>query len=222
MYIDPEKADVMETIFIYSKDGVKEKFTEENYPWNDSTWTFIDMESRVVQEGEKPAIEDFTLGTLYFDEIDGSWNLGGDITDLVLSDTSYTFLMVSYSLEEMQMKYLEKFKEVSRFANDNGYPFYLITASSASDVGKWEEMYETGFQFCHADERALKTMIRANPGLILLKEGNVINKWDDSKVPKPTSEILLIKNPQRDNMVKLLLIVLLFFVPLFLLKKIDR
>ena len=222
MYIDPEKADVMETIFIYSKDGVKEKFTEENYPWNDSTWTFIDMESRVVQEGEKPAIEDFTLGTLYFDEIDGSWNLGGDITDLVLSDTSYTFLMVSYSLEEMQMKYLEKFKEVSRFANDNGYPFYLITASSASDVGKWEEMYETGFQFCHADERALKTMIRANPGLILLKEGNVINKWDDSKVPKPTSEILLIKNPQRDNMVKLLLIVLLFFVPLFLLKEIDR
>lgn len=222
MYIDPEKADVMETVFIYSKDGVEEVFTEENYPWNDSTWTFVDMETRLVQEGVKPAIEDFALGSIYFDETDGSWNIGGDITDLVLSDTSYTFLMVSYSLDEMNVKHLDKFKKVNRFAVDKGYPFYLLTASSESTVGEWESIHKTGFQFSHADERALKTMTRANPGLILIKEGNVINKWNDSKVPEPTSEILLITNPKRDNVVKLLLIAFLFFVPLLLLKKIDR
>lgn len=222
MYIDPEKADVMETVFIYSKDGVEEVFTEENYPWNDSTWTFVDMETRLVQEGVKPAIEDFALGSIYFDEKDGSWNIGGDITDLVLSDTSYTFLMVSYSLDEMNVKHLDKFKKVNRFAVDKGYPFYLLTASSESTVGEWESIHKTGFQFSHADERALKTMTRANPGLILIKEGNVINKWNDSKVPEPTSEILLITNPKRDNVVKLLLIAFLFFVPLLLLKKIDR
>lgn len=222
MYIDPDKADVMETVFIYSKDGVEEIFTEENYPWDDSTWTFIDMESRLVQEGEKPAIEDFALESLYFDEVDGSWNLGGDITDLVLSDTAYTFLMVSYSLEEMNIKHLDKFKEMSRFARKQGFPFYLLTASSADVVRNWEATHATGFQYSHADERALKTMIRANPGLILIKEGNVINKWDDSKVPEPTSKILLIKNSQRDNVKKLLLIALLFFVPLLLLKKVDR
>lgn len=222
MYIDPEKADVMETVFIYSKDGVEEVFTEENYPWNDSTWTFVDMETRLVQEGVKPAIEDFALGSIYFDETDGSWNIGDDITDLVLSDTSYTFLMVSYSLDEMNVKHLDKFKKVNRFAVDKGYPFYLLTASSESTVGEWESIHKTGFQFSHADERALKTMTRANPGLILIKEGNVINKWNDSKVPEPTSEILLITNPKRDNVVKLLLIAFLFFVPLLLLKKIDR
>ena len=222
MYIDPEKADVMETVFIYSKDGVEEVFNEENYPWNDSTWTFVDMENRLVHEGEKPAIEDFALGSIYFDEIDESWNLGGDITDLVLSDTSYTFLTVSYSLDEMNVKHLDKFKEVNRFAVDNGYPFYLLTASSESTVGEWEAIHKTGFQFSHADERALKTMTRANPGLILIKEGNVINKWDDGKVPEPTSEILLLTNPKRDNVVKLLLIAFLFFVPLLLLEKIDR
>lgn len=222
MYIDPEKADVMETVFIYSKDGVEEVFTEENYPWNDSTWTFVDMETRLVQEGVKPAIEDFALGSIYFDEKDGSWNIGDDITDLVLSDTSYTFLMVSYSLDEMNVKHLDKFKKVNRFAVDKGYPFYLLTASSESTVGEWESIHKTGFQFSHADERALKTMTRANPGLILIKEGNVINKWNDSKVPEPTSEILLITNPKRDNVVKLLLIAFLFFVPLLLLKKIDR
>ena len=59
-----------------------------------------------------------------------------------------------------------------------------MTASPASVVGQWEDKYQTGFQFTHADERVLKTMIRANPGLILLKEGTVINKWDDRGIPK--------------------------------------
>ena len=130
--------------------------------------------------------------------------------------------MVSYSLDEMNVKHLDRFKEVNRFAVDNGYPFYLLTASSESTVGEWEAIHKTGFQFSHADERDIKTMTRANPGLILIKEGNVINKWDDGKVPEPTSEILLITNPKRDNVVKLLLIAFLFFVPLLLLKKIDR
>lgn len=222
MYIDPEKADVLETVFLYSKDGVEKEFTEENYPWDDSTWTFINMENRVVKEGEKPAIEDFSIDALYFDEFDNTWNIGGDITDLVLSDTTYTFLMVSYSLEEMNERHLDRFRKISNYADEQGYPFYLLTASSLDVVKEWEEAHQTGVQFCHADERTLKTITRANPGLILIKEGVVINKWDDSKVPEPTSEILQIKDTQRDNVVKLLLIALLFFVPLLLLRKIDR
>lgn len=182
MFVDPEKADVLETVFIYSKDGVEKEFTEEDYPWNDSTWIFIDMKTKLVKEGEKPAIEDFAVETLYYDETVGAWDIGGDITDIILSDPSYTFLMVAYSLEKMNMKHLEKFKEVQRYATEKGYSFYLLTSSSADVVGGWEKYHRTGFQFCHADERVLKTMIRANPGLMLLKEGTVINKWDDSRV----------------------------------------
>ncbi|WP_313382097.1 BT_3928 family protein [Proteiniphilum saccharofermentans] len=183
MFVDPEKADVLETVFIYSKDGVEEEFTEENYPWNDSTWTFVEMKTKLVKEGEKPAIEDFAVESLYYDEAGGDWNIGGDITDIILSEPSYTFLMVAYSLEKMNLKHLERFKEVHRYAEENGYSFYLLTSSSADMVGEWEEHHRTGFQFCHADERVLKTMIRANPGLMLLKEGTVIDKWDGSRVP---------------------------------------
>lgn len=222
MYIDPEKADVLETVFIYSKDGEEKVFSEEDYPWDDPTWTFIDMETRIVREGEKPAIEDFALEAVYFDVVENEWNIGGDITDLVLSDTDYTFLMVSHSLEDMNEKYLEKFINVSEFAEINNYPFYLVTSSSTDVVSEWEKIQNTDIQFAHADERTLKTMIRSNPGLILIKEGNVINKWDGSKVPKPTSEILQAKNPQRDNVITLLLISLLFFVPLLILKKLDK
>lgn len=183
MFVDPDKADVLETVFIYSKDGVDKEFTEENYPWNDSTWTFVDMKTKLVKEGEKPAIEDFAVEALYYDEAAGSWDIGGDITDIILSDPSYTFLMVAYSLEKMNMRHLEQFREVHHYAEENGYSFYLFTSSATDVVGEWEQRHQTGFQFCHADERVLKTMIRANPGLMLLKQGTVINKWDDSKVP---------------------------------------
>lgn len=182
MLVDPKKADVLETVFIYRKEGVEQEFSEENYPWNDSTWTFVDMKTKRVKEGEKPAIEDFSLEVLYYDEATGSWDIGGNITDIILSEPSHTFLMVSYSLEKMRLKYLERFREVYRYAGENGYSFYLLTSSSADVVGEWEQYYRTGFQFCHADERVLKTMIRANPGLMLLKEGTVIGKWDGVNV----------------------------------------
>ena len=183
MFVDPEKADVLETVFIYRKEGEEKEFTEENYPWNDSTWTFVEMKTKLVKEGEKPAIEDFAVEALYYDEASGSWDIGGDITDIILSDPSYTFLMIAYSLEKMSPKHLERFREVHRYAMENGYSFYFLTSSAVDAVGEWEQHHRTGFQFCHADERELKTMIRANPGLMLLKEGTVINKWDDSTVP---------------------------------------
>jgi uncharacterized membrane protein YphA (DoxX/SURF4 family) len=183
MFIDPNKADVLETVFIYSKDGVEKEFSEEDYPWNDSTWIFVDMKTKLVKKGEKPAIEDFAVEALYYNEAAGSWTVGGDITDIILSDPSYTFLMVAYSLEKMSLRHLERFRQVHRYAAENGYSFYFLTASSADAVGAWEQNHRTGFQFCHADERELKTMIRANPGLMLLKEGTVINKWDGIRMP---------------------------------------
>lgn len=230
MFVDPEKAAVYETIFIYSKEGVDKEFTEENYPWNDSTWIFVDMKTSLVRAGEKPAIEDFAVEVLYFDETDGLWKAGRDITDLIVSDPSYSFLMIAYSLEEMQMRHLDRFKKMSRYAAENGYPFYLLTASDTAVISKWEQQHQTGFRFCHADERVLKTMIRSNPGLMLLKEGVIINKWDDSRVPTmevsrtPVEETELVNtsDPEKAGALRLLLIVLLFVLPLVLLRWADR
>ncbi len=219
MYVDLEKADVYESIFIYSKDGVEKEFDEENFPWDDSTWVFVDMKTRLVKKGEKPAIEDFAVEALYQD-VTGSWNIGGDITDLVLSDTSYTFLMVSFSLEKMNSKHLDKFKDIMMFAKDNEYPFYHLTASSTDGVKEWEAHHNTGVQFAHMDERTLKTMVRSNPGLMLIKEGVVINKWDDSKVP--SSEKIITQDPKKRKNTEFLFTILLFLAPLTLLILTDR
>ena len=151
------------------------------------------MKTHLVRAGLKPKIEDFSVESLYFDEATAAWQSGGDITDILLSDPSYTFLMIAYSLEEMHMRHLGRFRDVARHAAEKGYSFYILTASGPDVVGTWERQQQTGFQFAHADERTLKTMIRSNPGLMLLKEGTVMGKWDDSKVPTTDKIELIIK-----------------------------
>ena len=230
MFVDPEKADVLETIFIYAKDGEEKEFTEENYPWNDSTWTFVDMRTDLVKKGEKTAIEDFAIESLYFDAADGLWQTGGEITDMILNEPSYTFLMIAYSLDEMSERHLDRFKELHGYARERGFPFYLVTSTAADHVGLWEEEHQTGFQFTHADERVLKTMIRSNPGLMLLKEGNVVNKWDDSSLPRigalnpspEESDLVKMKDPKTTGLFHLLIMLFLFFIPLLFLKWRDQ
>lgn len=225
MYIDPSKADVVENVFIYSKDGTEQEFTEENYPWNDSTWTFVEMKTKLIKEGEKLKIEDFHISALSYDSLSQVFVSGEDITQQILSDANYTFLMVSYSLEEMNEKYIDDFKSAAEFAQNNGFAFYCLTSSSADFIAEWSVKNNTDFQFAHADERVLKTMIRSNPGLMLLQNGNVINKWDDSEIPnfesRDVENLPKVEGLKTNFWSKLLVIFLIFFIPLLLIKLWD-
>lgn len=222
MYIDPEKADVVKNVFIYSKDGIEQEFTEENYPWNDSTWTFVEMKTKLIKEGEKPKIEDFYLSALVYDSLSQGFVAGEDITQQILLDTNYNFLMVSHSLEGMNKKHLDDFKKTAGFAKNNGCGFYCLTSSPADFIGAWSARNNAGFRFVHADERVLKTMIRSNPGLMLLLNGNVINKWDDSDIPdfesRGVESLAKVEGLKTNFWGKLMVIFLIFFVPLLLLK----
>lgn len=230
MEVDPALADIYETVFIYQKGGVEREFTEDDYPWNDSTWIFVDMRSRLSQEGVKPAIEDFAVMALTRDDEDGTLIAGSEITMELLQDPGWQFLMIASSLEEMSMGHLDRFLAMERFASRRGYPFYLLTASSPDRVAAWEEQYRSGFRFAIADERVLKTMIRSNPGLMLLNEGVVVNKWDDSQVPLPladgvdfeTSGLVKQHNRLLTNGSRLLLVVFLLLIPLLFMKWFER
>lgn len=216
MNVDPAKGDVVENVFIYSKDGAKKEFTEDNYPWNDSTWTFVEMKTIVIRESEKPKIEDFYLS---------SCDSGEDITPHIVSDTSYNFLMVSHSLRDSRDKHLNDFKKAAGFARDNGYGFYLLTASSPEYIAEWRKKNRFDPRCALADERLLKTMIRANPGLMLLKNGTVVNMWDDSEIPDFGSQgvrsLSKVEGWKTNFWGKLTVILLMFLVPLLLIKMQD-
>ena len=224
MKVAPENADVYETVFIYRKEGIEKEFTEENYPWDDSTWEFVDMQTKLVKEGVKPEIEDFSIELVQTNSISSDF-VKSDITDGVLSNPHFTFFMVAYSLEDMKTKRLNRFKEIAEYAQSRDIPFYCLTSSTYEQIVKWKNEYDASFIFGHVDERVLKTMIRANPGLMLLHRGTVCYKWGDRHVPQPIEIDSIIGGSSKkpiSNMLKVMIVALILIIPLIVLKVIDN
>ncbi len=206
-----------ETTFILEKDGEQREFTAANYP--DSTWTFIDAKTVQLSEGYIPPIHDFSMTRI---------NDGVDITDSVLHIPGYVFLLVSPQLRLASDSHLDLINEIHEYAEDNGYPFYCLTASGEKDIAEWR--YHTGaeYQFCQTDETTLKTVIRSNPGLLLLKQGTVIRKWSHNNMPDeytltaPLEQLELGQMPEDSVPRKIMIIFLWYILPLVLLVLGDR
>ena len=229
MIVPEGKEQVEESVLVYEKDGVEQEFAEDNFPWEDSTWVFIRMDTKIIKEGEDPAISDFTLTKLEFNNARTEIIGQEEITEEVLTDSNYTFLMVAPDLAKINIDYLSSLEDVAYYAIGNGYKFYCLTGSVSDDILEFVETNSVNFEFCRVDDRVLKTMTRTNPGLILLKDGTVLNKWADIDVPSeeylqaPIDEPengLLVDVENKDKQV-LIYISLIFFIPLILLKLFD-
>lgn len=229
MNVEEGKGRQEESYFVYSKDGVEKEFTEDNYPWEDSTWVFVRMDTKVISEGESSPIKDFVINKLDFNPQKTELVGQHDITQEVLSDSNYVFLMIAPLFSKMSDSYLSSFEDVNTYAEDNGYRFYCLTASPTGEILEWANENVINFDFCTMDERTLKTIIRSNPGLILLKNGIVINKWADIVVPgegdlvKPLKDLPEYTDIDADSEDKknILYLCLMFFVPLLVLKGFD-
>ncbi len=162
--------DQYKTTFIYEKDGVQKEFTLENYPYDDSTWVFVDQVSVLEKKGYEPPIHDFVI-TSFQNE---------DLTDRILYDDGYNMLMISQKIEEACEKNLQKGYELGQHLNANGINFYVVTASPANMTGK----SDADLIFCSGDETTLKTIVRSNPGYMLLKGGTIAGKWSTANLPE--------------------------------------
>ncbi len=166
------KSSVYESIFTLEKNGEKKEFTLENYP--DSTWKFIDTRTVLKEKGYEPPIHDFSMVEL---------NTGDDITDDVLTDMGYTFLLVAHRIEEADDSNIDLINEVFDYSVEHGYKFYCLTSSPEEQIEFWKDKTGAEYPFCQMDDITLKTMIRSNPGLMLIKNGTILNKWSDEDIP---------------------------------------
>ncbi len=209
--------DKYETTFIYEKSGVRKEFTVDNYPANDSSWTFVDARTKLVAKGYIPPIHDFSI--MLPDK--------SDITDIILADTSYTFLLISYSFDQAEDSNIDIINEVYDYARMYNYKFYCLTASPSESVSDWIENMGAEYSICTSDETTLKTIIRSNPGLLLLKNGTIINKWhyrnipQEDKLNKSLSSIELGKIPPDHTRKKIIYSVIALFLPLGLIFLFD-
>ena len=206
-----------ESTFLLRKNGETREFTLDNYP--DSTWEYIDTRTVQTKKGYEPPIHDFALT---------SCDTGEDITEQVLTKKGYTFLLVSPRLAVADDSNFGDIDQIYEYAEENGADFYCVTASANDEIERWRDLTGAEYQFCNADETTLKTMIRSNPGLMLLKDGTIIGKWSHNTLPQTDDltaplQQLTIGKAQNDSTTKRLLIVLLtFFLPLSALTLADR
>ena len=99
----------------------------------------------------------------------------------ILLEKEKVMLVIIYNLDKSDANGFPAIKEASEKAIAKGYTVYGVSASFSDDLLVAQEKYNLPFDFLFCDETTLKTMIRANPGVIILNKGTVTQKknWID-------------------------------------------
>ena len=205
-----------ETTFMMKKDGQTKEFTLENYP--DSTWEFVDSKTIMVKEGFVPPIHDFSILSLN----------GDDLTEDILQQKGYTFLLIAPYLEKADDSNFGPIDQIYEYAEEYGYKFYCLTASGKQAIAHWQDMTGAEYPFYNTDAVTLKTIIRSNPGMLLLKDGTVIQKWSHNELPNdselyaPLDQLTIGTQKATSDTRMILKLLLLFILPLIVFSIADR
>ena len=159
-------------IFTYEKGGKQQEFSMDQLKAIDDTWKFVDRKDKIIREGDKPKIHDFTINT----------SDGTDITSDVLSMKN-VFLLISYDINHADEDVQSRINDFVALCQKDGVEFIGMTSSSAKEVDEFRHKHNSMFEYYFTDMTTLKTMIRSNPGLMLLKNGTVSAMWAYRDLP---------------------------------------
>lgn len=170
------KPDVYVNSFKYRNltTGKVEEFTEQNYPWDDKNYEFVDRSTTLVEKGDEAKITDFSI-------VDSD---AFDITEDILADPDPIVVLISYNINKVNSQYNEEVKKLIDECNKNGISIIGLSASDEALIKDYTDKYQLNISFYATDEITLKTIIRSNPGFVLLKEGNILGKWHVRNTPK--------------------------------------
>jgi len=172
-----------------------------------------------MMEGEESPYQE-----LFIEQVEN----GEDITEKILSDKGYTFLLIAPHLEQADDSRLDEINQMYEYSLDNGYPFYCLTASGEKAIEKWRDLTGAEYPFCQTDDITLKTIIRSNPGLVLMKDGKVIRKWSHNNMPEEEELNTKLEDselgqlPTETVTSKILWVITWFVLPLLILTLADR
>jgi uncharacterized membrane protein YphA (DoxX/SURF4 family) len=176
----PEGAqkEIYKNTFYYKnkQTGTVQKFTEQNYPWQDTlNWAYDHIQTELVQKGYKPPIHDFIIES----------RDGENVIDFFIRDKNYVFILVAYNLQKTNTSNMEKIVNLANWANEKSFTFIGLTSSPFGESDAFKAKIGSPFEFFTCDEITLKTIIRSNPGLLALKNGTIVDKWHFNDIPTP-------------------------------------
>ena len=145
--------------------GETQEYLSPNYPWNDSDW--MNQWEFVSQRVE---------GTNHYLSFSAMDQDGDDVTDIILN-TKNLMMFTSHDMSKITAKEWDRIKRVTETADKKGYDVVWVTSSSQEYVEELQSRYPFIEEVYYSDELEIKTIVRYNPGLILLDEGLVVDKW---------------------------------------------
>ena len=168
-YPDDAEPDQYDISFVYARDGVEQTFTLANYPKGDSTWTFVRQESKLIKKGYEPPIHDLEIMNADYEDL--TW-------DILESEAPVT-LVVMYDLAKADKKQMAKVEALNENCMMNMEQCYILTGSSTDEIISFSLEHPTLSDcICTCDPVTLKTIVRANPGVIVVQNGMVIDKYN--------------------------------------------
>lgn len=167
---DGAERDEYSTKLIYknSVTGEVKEFSSSDYPWNDSTWVWQDTKSVLVKKGYQPEIHDFTIQD----------STGTDYTERVLNYEKPVLLVVTHKLEKSDEDGLDMLRHLQNYALKNDFLIIGLTSSNWDKIQEVKSEFSVDFPFFQTDDITLKTIVRANPGIVKLEKGTVTGKWN--------------------------------------------
>lgn len=155
------------------KTGEEKEYLSPDYPYNDSVWMskWEFVRQRVVDPN--PKIHDLTIE----DEN------GNDYTSRIIENRDYQFILVAYNLSETSLKKITQIRNFISQGINEDISFVVLTSSLPEEVIQFKQTNNLEADFYFADDIELMTIIRSNPGLILLKDAVVIKKWHYNDFP---------------------------------------
>ena len=161
------------------KTGEKKTMSDKEYLkteiWKDENWEITGDPDRVlVKKGYEPKIKDLQIS-------DAS---GTDYTRELIENPYYNLLIVAYNLKDTNEEAVGELNALAlNAAEQYNIRTVLLTSNSASDAAVFSKQMKLFAEVFYADAVPLKSMVRSNPGVLLLKNGVVINKWHYHTLP---------------------------------------
>lgn len=171
-----------------------------------------------VLEHRNPDMTDFFV-------LDRNMN---DVTGDLLLDSGFVFLMVAPYLETASWSDLDLIDDLSDYCNRYGYRMVCLTASGREEIREWVANTAAGYDIMNCDAVPLKTMVRSNPGVVLLDNGVIANKWSHSGIPQdselsaPLEELPDVHHRPFDPLRTPWGVTLLMILPLLLVAVIEK
>jgi uncharacterized membrane protein YphA (DoxX/SURF4 family) len=165
------------------KSGESMKIDDNSYLkkeiWKDTLWQITETSEPVlVKKGYKPPIYNFKA----YEFSDQTTSNSLDAMQNILAEKGFSFLVISYDLEKANLEGFKKMQDLLNYAYAQEINTHLLTAST-SKIEEFRLKIPFIAKYYNADPITLKTIIRSNPGLLLLKEGKIIGKWHYNEIP---------------------------------------